>query len=81
MSDEPKTKTRAKIDVVADLFTVAAAYEGLAQKSDVEIAQLLEDHVWAETSMLSPVSALLEQAIERLRRSEAGPCIDDGKDD
>jgi hypothetical protein len=40
--------------------------DNLSTKSNPEIADLLRTHVWAEVPWRSPVSELLEEAIDRL---------------
>lgn len=43
--------------------------KALESKSDETIANLLQEHVWANMAMGTPESALVEAAIERLRRA------------
>lgn len=57
------------------LFELCVAQDELRKKSDAEIALLVQDHLWANTSMLSAESTLLESVIERLERTGAGPYI------
>lgn len=40
----------------------------LEQKSNQELADLLIEHVWAELPVTSPVSMLLSEITERLRK-------------
>lgn len=54
------------------MFDCARAAVELEKKTDEEIAKLLEDHVWADISMLDPKSDLVSEAIERLRRAKGG---------
>lgn len=54
------------------LATTADASTVLEKMTDREIAVLLRDYVWAEMSMLSVESTLLEAAIDRLEASPRG---------
>ena len=42
--------------------------EQLRQKTDREIAVMLRDHVWAHVALFTPLSDLLEEAIDRLNK-------------
>ena len=44
--------------------------DGLSTKTNPEIADLLREHVWAQVPWRSPVSELLEEAIDRLEDCE-----------
>jgi len=45
----------------------------LRKKSDVEIADLLLQEVWAEEDVTTKRCALIEHAIDRLHRAKGGP--------
>lgn len=62
------------------LFAQNTGHERLAAMSDRELSTVLQDKVWANRSILSDDSMILESAIERLARSEAGP-MKEGEDD
>jgi len=53
-------------ELMADIERSIAACEALEAKSDVEIAELLREHVWANLDVFSAESELIETAIERL---------------
>lgn len=44
--------------------------DNLSTKTNPQIAALLRDHVWAQVPWRSPVSELLEEAIDRLEDCE-----------
>jgi isocitrate lyase len=64
---EPSSETVAKV------LDMALAADVLYSKTDAEIADLLEKHVWARMSILSVKSDLVSQAIDRLRRAVNDP--------
>jgi hypothetical protein len=53
-------------EITAELFQCAAASAELAKKTDAEIAELLENNVWAHMSILEVSSEVVSQAIGRL---------------
>jgi hypothetical protein len=63
---------RDKGEVAMRLLRAARADRELSRMSDVTIGELLLEHVWADLDITSPHSALISQAVERLRRSDAG---------
>jgi hypothetical protein len=73
MSDDT-AKRLARSDVVDKLMTCAAASAQIEKMSDAQVADLLEEHVLAQTSMISMAYEVIEAAVERLRR--AAPVID-----
>lgn len=53
------------------------AVRKLYAKTDVEIANLLQEHVWAHEDILEARSELIANAIERLHRANAGALVID----
>lgn len=66
-----------KAEVVRRLFDCASAADRLQKMTDAELAKLLEEHVWANMSMLSVESEVVSSAIDRLRRAGGGPLPDE----
>lgn len=75
MTTDDKQPPTQELEAILESVKVYAA---LREKTDAEIADLLEAHVWAQ--MAGPQSDLVSEAIERLERSKGGPrpCEDDG---
>lgn len=59
-------------EAYCQLLKCAQASVALSAKSDGDVADLLEDHVWAHMSVLDPKSEVVSSAIDRLRRSGGG---------
>lgn len=60
---------KAKVAQLANaLFQSVATAKELRKKTDMEIADLLRDHIWPEFPAFGPQADLVEEAIERLRR-------------
>lgn len=58
-----------KVDFWEQLVVSADAASVLEKKTDIELADLLIDHVWADKSLVSAASALIEEVISRLRNA------------
>jgi hypothetical protein len=54
-------------EFVTALFNEIAIEGALKKKSNAEIADLVLNHLWADTVVGSPQSALLNEVTERLR--------------
>lgn len=77
LSREEKLEAAKRLEM---LFRSGEAQERLRVKTDREIAQLVQEHLWAHEDIVSMRSTLLEDVIMRLRRSEAG-ALPEIKDD
>lgn len=68
--EHPTAETPARRNEALDALLEAARTErALRPKSDREIAKLLIEVAWPDLDITSPVTALIEQAIERLERA------------
>jgi hypothetical protein len=71
---------KSPAEIEENLSALMASIEtsvAMDAKSDAEIAELVFEHLWKPTDLTSPQSALLEQVIERLKRANGGPVIDE----
>lgn len=70
---EKEEKLKAESAAVEKIFASAGVDEKLRAMNDRQIADIVLNHVWAETHMFSPEDSLLQTVIERLTRTGGGP--------
>jgi hypothetical protein len=61
-----------QLAAVMDLLDAVEVDNRLSNLTDLQVAELLLTHVWAGLDMTSAKSALVSQAVERLKRARAG---------
>ena len=59
-------------DTMQRILTWADATAYLERITDTELADLLEQEVWATLPVMSPASDVVQEAIDRLRGTQAG---------
>ncbi len=64
----PEPSAEQKAALWKELVTSCDAANALEKKTDVELADLLLNHVWGDKNILSTQSALIEEVIERLHK-------------
>ncbi len=55
-----------RMAVAEHLLTSAEVMEVLSEKTDVELAELIKEHLWADVDVFSPEDCLLTEVVERL---------------
>lgn len=57
-----------------NIFEAVAVDQKVKEKTDLELATLVEEHLWAVSAIGTPQEAILCSVIDRLRRANGGPC-------